>query len=193
MHGKYYPRCPVPGPIEPPVPFGHMGSRGAIPQKCSECRHLFEGECTRYIESVGHLLHLDHGPCGIDGPTDPVVREVPFGKSPVEIPRKCVTCAYLGIDQIHGFHCRKDAETWGDFHRGLDWGSWEPACIYLELPLPKVTTQELSRHAQRNDLMSFIKEHRRINPGLSIEEARNDFHHFRTILTGRQAVSRREP
>jgi len=27
MHHLYFPACPVEGPIEPPVPFGHMGTR----------------------------------------------------------------------------------------------------------------------------------------------------------------------
>ena len=185
MHRNYFPRCPIDGPIEPPVPFGHMASRGAVPKKCSECQHLFEGECTRYIEDVGHYLHLDHGPCGIDGPTDPVLYEDEFVTSKAEVPRKCAKCVFLAVDRIYGFHCTKDADKWGDFHRGLDWGAWEPDCIYLELPLPKVTTKELSVFARRNDIMSFIKEHRRINPGLSIEEAKADFAHFRDVLEKR--------
>jgi hypothetical protein len=39
--------------------------------------------------------------------------------------------------------------------------------------------------AQRNDMLPFIKEHRRINRGLSIEEAQKDFAHFRAILAKR--------
>lgn len=182
MHRYYFPPCHIDGPIEPPVPFGHMGLRGAVPKKCSNCVQLFEGECTRYIEDVGHYLHLDHGPCGIDGPTDPVVYENQYISSNVEIPRKCSRCVFLGVDAIRGFHCLKDADKWGDFPRGLDWGAWEPEFIYLELPLPKVTTRNLSIFAGQNDLMSFIKEHRRINPGLSIEEAKADFAHFRSVL-----------
>jgi hypothetical protein len=162
-----------------------MASRGAVPKKCSECQHLFEGECTRYIEDVGHYLHLDHGPCGIDGPTDAVTYEDEFVTSKAEVPRKCAKCIFLAVDRIHGFHCTKDADKWGDFHRGLDWGAWEPDCIYLELPLPKVTTRDLSLFAKQNDMMAFIKEHRRINPGLSIEEAKADFAHFRKVLEKR--------
>jgi len=64
-------------------------------------------------------------------------------------------------------------------------GAWEPDCINLQLPLPKITTRELSLHARQNDIMSFIKEHRRINPGLSIEEAKTDFARFRDILDNR--------
>ena len=123
MQSKYFPACPIDGPIEPPVPFSHAASRGAVPKKCSECEHLFEGECTRYIDEVGHYLHLDHGPCGIDGPTDPVPYEDEFIRAKVEIPRKCSTCVYLAVDRIPGFHCTKDSDKWGDFHRGLDWGA----------------------------------------------------------------------
>lgn len=105
MHSRYFPPCPVDGPIDPPVAFGHMGSRGAVPAKCGQCRHLFEGECTRFIETVGHYLHLDHGPCGINGPTDPVTYEDEFIKAKVEVPRKCSRCRFLAVHQIFGFHC----------------------------------------------------------------------------------------
>lgn len=182
MHRRYFPSCPIDGPIEPPVPFGHMASRGAVPKKCAECQHLFEGECTRNIQEVGHYLHLDHGPCGIDGPTDPVVYEDQFIQSKVEIPRKCSNCNYLGFHQVFGFLCRKDAGKWGDFHRGLDWGTWVPDSIDLQLALPKVSTKELCLYARQNDMMAFIREYRRINPGFTIEEARADFNHFRNVI-----------
>ena len=182
MHSRYFPPCPIDGPIEPPVPFGHMLSRGAVPKKCSECQHLFEGECLRYANEVGRYLHLDHGPCGINGPTDPVVYEDKFVTGKVEVPRKCANCVHLAVDRIHGFHCTKDAHKWGDLHRGLDWGAWEPDGVYIELPLPKVTTKKLSICARNNDLVEFVKEHRRVNPGLSVKEAQADFAHFRRVL-----------
>lgn len=182
MHSQYFPACPVDGPIEPPVPFGHMFSRGAVPQKCSQCQFLFEGECIRYANDVGHYLHLDHGFCGIAGLTDPVLYRDKFIESKVEVPRKCVSCSFLSYDQIRGFVCSKDEEKWGDFPRGLDWGNWQPDIVYLELPFPKLTTKELSKHAKNDDLIEFLKEHRRINPGLSIQEAKSDFYHFRDIL-----------
>ena len=132
--------------------------------------------------SVGHYMHLDHGPCGIDGPTDPVESEDRSSGFKAEIPRKCSTCRYLSFDTIFGFHCTKDRRKWGDHHRSLDWGTWEPEYIYLQLSLPKISTKQLSVYAKQNDLMAFIKEHRRINPGLSIEEAKRDFAHFREVL-----------
>ncbi|WP_145248882.1 hypothetical protein [Aeoliella mucimassa] len=182
MYTHYFPSCPVDSPIEPPVPFGHVGLSGAVPKKCSKCRHLFEGECTRFIEEVGRFLHLDHGPCGIDGPTDPVEYEDEFVKGKVTVPRKCSRCFHLAVDPVYGFHCTKDATKWGHAHRSLDWGAWRPDHVYLQLPPPKVTTKALSEHTFANDQLAFIKEHRRINPGLSIQEAKADFAHFRRVI-----------
>lgn len=31
-------------------------------------------------------------------------------------------------------------------------------------------------------MLAFVTEHRRINPGLSLEEAKADFQYFRTII-----------
>lgn len=185
MYSQYFPRCPVNGPIDPPVAFGHMGSRGAVPAKCGQCCHLFEGECTRYINEVGHYLHLDHGPCGINGPTDPVTYEDEFIKGKADVPRKCSKCNFLAIHPIFGFHCTKDSDKWGDFHRGLDWGDWNPDFVTLHLPPPKVTTKELSQFAFGDDLLAFVKEYGRINPGLSVDDAKSDFRHFRNIIENR--------
>ena len=182
MHKDYFPVCPVDGPTEPPVPFNHLGLGGAVPNKCGGCPNLFEGSCKRYLEEVGHYLHLDYGYCGIPGPTDPVIYRDRFIVSEVEVPRKCASCVHLGFDRVRGFHCRKDPEKWGHFERGLDWGAWEPDVVYLELPPPKVTTKALAVRAKEGDLIGFIKEHRRVNPGLSIEEAKSDYRRFRDIL-----------
>jgi hypothetical protein len=91
---------------------------------------------------------------------------------------------YLDFDRVRGFCCRKDSKKWGAFERGLDWGTWEPDNIYLELPPPKVTTKNLSVHAKSGDLIMFIKEYRRVNPGTSMEEAKSDYRRFRSILEG---------
>jgi hypothetical protein len=188
MYRKSFPSCPVDGPIEPPVPFVHMFSRGAVPKKCSECLHLFEGECTRYIEEVQGCLTLDHGPCGIAGPTEPVMYQTEAIESKLEVPQKCATCIHAAVDSIHGVYCTKDRDKWGDFHRGLDWGAWRPNHLWFRLQLPKVTTQELSRHAYNNEIVEFIKEHRRINPGISLYEAKQDFVHFRTLIEQRDST-----
>ena len=182
MYKDYFPACPVDGPIEPPVPFNHLGLSGAVPNKCGQCPNLFEGSCTRYMEEVGHFLHLDYGYCGIPGPTDPVIYEDQFIAAKVEVPRKCSTCRYLEYDRVRGFSCRKDAEKWGEFERGLDWGSWRPDIVYLELPLPKLTTKNLVRHANDGNLIEFIKEYRRINPGVPVDEAKSDYRRLREIL-----------
>lgn len=182
MHKLYFPACKVKGEIEPPVPFNHMGITGAVPNKCGSCKHLFEGGCTRYMDEVNRHLHLDYGPCGIDGPTDPVVYEDEYIKGKVEIPRKCSRCHFLKVGAPYGFYCSKDKEKWGSYHRGLDWGAWEPESIYLQLPLPKVTTKELSTYVKQNDLVKFIKEYRKRNPGLSINEAKEDFAYLQDIL-----------
>ena len=182
MHKLYFPTCKVEGDIEPPVPFNHMGIVGAVPNKCGSCSHLFEGGCTRYMEQVNRYLHLDYGSCGIVGPTDPVIYEDQFIKSKVEVPRKCSKCVYMKVDSIHGFDCTKDKEKWGEYHRGLDWGAWEPDSIYLQLTHPKVTTKELSTYVKQNDIIKFIKEYRKRNPGLSINEAKEDFAYLQNIL-----------
>jgi hypothetical protein len=189
MLAKYFPICNVDGPIEPPVPYGHMVSRGAVPQKCSSCPNLFEGECLRNASIGLGYSHLDHGPCGVPGATDPVLYEDVFLIAKVEIPRKCSTCRHLAVDRIFGFHCTKDAEKWGDFHRGLDWGNWEPDTILFDLPLPKITTKKLCEHAKNADLVSFIAEYRRVNPGLSMLEARKDYEHLQSMLNAATNIS----
>lgn len=162
-----------------------MGLAGAVPNKCGQCPNLFEGSCVRYMEVVGRYLHLDYGPCGIPGPTDPVTYQDQFVVAKVEVPRKCSTCVYLAVDRTSGFNCRKDAQKWGRFGRGLDWGAWEPDVVYLELPPPKVTTKALAVYAKAGDLIEFIKEYRRVNPGLSIEEAKDDYRRLRAVLEGK--------
>ncbi len=183
MHHQYFPPCPVKGPIEPPVPFCHLGLNGAVPNKCSTCKHLFEGSCRRYIEQAQKYLHLDYGPCGIHGPTDPVLYEDQFIRSKVEIPRKCLRCRFLFHHSIYGFTCNKDSEKWGAFHRGLDWGHWSPSRFYIELPYPKKTTKALIDCLHENNLVEFIKECRRINPGSSILEAKEDHAYLSKTLS----------
>ncbi len=182
MHKNYFPTCKVEGDIEPPVPFNHLGIGSAVPNKCGSCSHLFEGGCTRFADLVNRYLHLDHGPCGVNGPTDPVFFEDEYLQSKVEIPRKCSKCIFLKTAINRGFFCGKDEDKWGDYHRGLDWGAWEPDSIYLQLPLPKVTTKALSVYVKNENLIEFIKEYRKRNPGLSITEAKKDFEYLRTCF-----------
>ena len=183
MHRLYFPACPVEGPIDPPAPYGHLGTHGSIPKKCNDCVYCFEGGCTRFFEEVQRYMHLDFGPCGIAGPTDPVFYEDKFIVAKVEIPRKCVRCRFLFHDSIYGFTCRKDGEKWGGCYRGLDWGAWSPERIYLDLPHPKLTTKVLVDCAHKDDLVGFIAEHRRINPAVSMSEAQEDFSRFRVLIS----------
>jgi hypothetical protein len=182
VHRQAFPACPVQGPIDPPVPFAHLGGRGAVPNKCGHCGSLFEGGCARANASLERWLDLDHGPCGVPGPTDPVLYEDVFVTAKVEVPRKCTTCIYLEFDRIRGFTCRKDREIWGDFPRSLDWGSWKPERIYIQLPYPKNTSKELIEFAFLNQLKDFIQEYRRWNPSHSIQEAKTDFLNLRNQL-----------
>jgi len=182
MHRRYFPACPVDGPIDPPVAFGHGASHGAVPNKCSECVKFFEGECTRFIEEVGHYLYLDHGPCGINGPTEPVEYQGSATKSKALVPRKCAHCKFLMPDSVHGFCCAKDPEKWGDFPRGLDWGTWVPKAIYINLPQGKKSNENLSIYAANNDEAKFLKEYRYLNPTISMVEAKSDFENYRSIL-----------
>jgi hypothetical protein len=182
MHKLYFPACPVEGPIDPPVPFGHMATRGAIPNKCGSCGLQFEGGCVRFMDKLQRYMHLDYGPCGISGPTDPVIYEDTFIRSKVEIPRKCSRCHFLFYDNIFGFTCKKDAEKWGDCYRGLDWGAWRPERIYFNLPHPKITSQALMDAAHEDDVIAFVKEYRRVNPGTPIQEARENFSTLRKYV-----------
>ena len=116
---RSFPRCEVRGAFDP-VEFGHMVSVGAVPKKCSECRHLFEGECTRNGPTY---MALDHGPCPVTGPTTPTRVSAPREDL---LPAKCVECEHLAFDRLWGFHCIADRQIWRDFPRSLDWGDERP-------------------------------------------------------------------
>ena len=166
------------------MPFSHMLSRGAVPNKCSDCQFLFEGECTRAMKSLGRFMALDHGTCRVSGSTDPVRFENQFLTSVVEIPRKCSNCALLQIDSIRGFTCGQDAHIWGNFPRELDWGSWHPEYFYVELPQPKMTRRALIEQLWARDLVGFLKEYRRINPDTAMSEARDDYARLLQLISG---------
>lgn len=174
MYKFYFPKCPVEGSIDPPVEFGHMCLEGHIPNKCSTCEHLFEGECLRYIDLLGRYLHLDYGPCGVVGETDPVEIETPSSQSKLRVPKKCAQCQHLIHDSIYGFTCQHEAEKWGHFHRGFDWGDWKPDEVSTEL-WGKTTTDEMCQCVSNNNLIGFVREYRQVNHGSSIKEAKEDF------------------
>ncbi|ANE44161.1 hypothetical protein SU48_10700 [Deinococcus puniceus] len=77
---------------------------------------------------------------------------------------------------VRGLKCGKDTHIWGDFPRSLDWGTWHPDYIFVDLPFPKITTRLMGQTVQESDLIAFIKEYRRVNAGSSMAEAKEDFH-----------------
>lgn len=166
MHQRYFPRCPVNGPILPAVPFNHLGLEGSVPSKCSSCAHLFEGECLRFVEQKGYMA-LDHGACEIDGPTDPVTVDNKWISSKVEVPRKCSTCSHLEYDALRGFTCGAQTDLWGWFRRGLDWGTWSPERLHVNLP-PYRATREMIDAASEGRLKEFVEEFRSLNPNESL-------------------------
>jgi len=50
------------------------------------------------------------------------------------------------------------------------------------LPPPKKATRKLKKLAIAGELKSFVKEYRRLNPNLSIREARADYNYLRGDL-----------
>lgn len=140
----------------------------------------------RFMDKLQRYMHLDYGPCGISGPTNPVIYEDRFVRSKVEIPKKCARCHFLFHDNIYGFTCRKDAEKWGNCHRGLDWGAWRPDRIYFDLPYPKITTKALVDAVHEDDVIAFVKEYRRVNPGTSTQEVKEDFSTLRQHVENAQ-------
>lgn len=95
-----------------------MSSRGAVPQKCSQCHYFFEGGYLRC--GPDQEMCLDHGSCPYPGETCPEDYEDLF-----LIPKKCISCRYLELE-IRGCVCRYESEKWGDVPRNLDWGDREP-------------------------------------------------------------------
>ena len=112
MKEFYRKECPYEGSYAP-IPFAHLGGRGAIPKKCGACQFFFEGACKKISNS---LLRLDYGPCGISGSKALVSDERVYRK----IPEKCHTCSFLAEARVYKLICTKDAAVWGDFPRGLD-------------------------------------------------------------------------
>ncbi|MBK8252682.1 MAG: hypothetical protein IPK82_08445 [Polyangiaceae bacterium] len=183
MYVRYFPRCPDNGPIYPEQPFGHFGFEGAVPRKCRRCKYLFEGECTRNAANGQPYLMLDHGPCPVDGPTDPVQYENEFVVSKVQVPRKCSTCRFLRLDSIQGFVCGAEPHIWGDFPRGLDWGSWRPSGPIITLPAPFRSTRDLTDTVIRSDKKAFVTMFRKLNPEVPLAEIRRVYELAREQLT----------
>ncbi len=125
MYRKQFPSCKIIGSIEP-IEFGHMLSKGMIPQKCYECELMFEGECRRNGEITGEYARLDYGKCKFEGKTNPVSIEIGKNSCEIFVPSKCKQCEYLKKTKYRGYFCTLDNDVWADFPRSLDWGDWEP-------------------------------------------------------------------
>ena len=108
-----------------PAPFAHLLSRGSVPAKCITCDKLFEGVCLR---QPSRYMHLDHGPCPFPGDTTPALYSFVLEEESLslQVPGKCLTCEHLKNHCIYLAYCSYESEIWGDFHRSLDWGEWQP-------------------------------------------------------------------
>ena len=156
------------------MPYSHF-LNGAVPRKCRSCENLFEGSCLRAMEQVQGYLSLDHGPCPVQGPTNPVLVETAYYQSKVYVPSKCERCVHLELNSVRGFVCNLDREHWGAFPRTLDWGSWSPEHPNLGLQSGRSVTQEvLMAVANRNEVQA-IKAFRSSHPDATIREARDAY------------------
>jgi len=171
MYRTSFPPCLVEGPVDP-VPYGHLGLQGAVPRKCVTCSHLFEGSCTRAVDQVQDYSNLDHGPCRVDGPTDPVAYEDAFIRSKVAVPRKCATCVFLAHHPIRGFVCRQDEDRWGDLPRSLDWGAWVPERPVVGLSTGRHVSDALVDAVLDRHEAAAVRAFLDTNRGSTIKEAR---------------------
>lgn len=122
-----YPRCPISGEVRP-VPDKESGI--LTPQKCYQCRHCFENECTRPefkgttpkgIEEAQYK-DLDWGPCEIKGGSRLAKVSVLIGDTQLcyVIPSKCAACEFLRYDDFSGLTCNR-LERWEHSGIALDW------------------------------------------------------------------------
>jgi len=169
-----FPRCDVVGSLEP-EPYGHMASKGSIPRKCKACRHIFEGECLRAVGQLHRYLSLDHGPCPVRGPTNPVLIETEIYKSKVFVPAKCERCGFLELDQIRGFVCNFERKKWRAFRRALDWGAWSPDHPNVGLKSGRSVTPEVIEAVRNRKEAEAVKAFRSSHPGASFLEARRAY------------------
>lgn len=181
MYRRAFPRCTVGGSLAP-VAFNHLGQEGAIPAKCSGCGHHFEGECRRALDAAHGFLALDHGPCPVAGPTQPVLVETAFYASKVFVPQKCRDCRHLELDHVRGFVCTHDADRWGDFPRELDWGSWSPAHPMLGLRSGRSAPVDFVAAVHRDAEADAIRAFRQAHPTASFQEAQAAFAELRDEL-----------
>jgi hypothetical protein len=130
------------------------------------------------MEQVQGYLSLDHGPCPIKGPTDPVLVESQYYVSKVYVPSKCRSCRHLQLDSIRGFVCNFERERWGSFPRTLDWGSWSPEHSSLglqRLQSGRSVSGEVLQAVQRRHEVEAIKAFRAAHQDATLKEARDAY------------------
>lgn len=173
MYRTVIPRCTVAGPVDP-VPYNHFMS-GAIPRKCTSCAQSFEGGCRRAMDQVQGYLALDHGPCNVNGPTEPVLVETAYYKSTVYVPAKCEHCINLHLDRTHGFVCNLDRLVWGAFPRTLDWGVWSPSHPNIGIKSGRSLTIQMLEAIAAREEVPFIRAFRASHGNASLREARDAY------------------
>ncbi|MFZ6760373.1 hypothetical protein ACO0K9_24480 [Undibacterium sp. Ji50W] len=141
MYRKSFPACTVKGSLAP-VPYGHMVLHGAVPEKCTSCKHLFEGSCTRALDDVEDYQSLDYGPCTVNGPCTPVPMPDTSNRI-LFVPEKCQACTNLTRDTIRGYICNENISTWRSFPRSLDWGEWHPIHLPMGIQQKIIATDEV--------------------------------------------------
>lgn len=183
MFRQAFPRCEVPGPVDP-VPYSHFCSNGCIPRKCSTCKSQFEGGCGRGVEQTAGWLALDHGPCAVPGPSDPVLIENRYISSKVSVPRKCSHCRHLDYDGIRGFVCGWQQEMWGDFPRTLDWGDWTPETPNVGLDSDATCSPVFIRLCIAAQMADAIRTFLSDNPTASVGEGKRAYEEIRRKAAG---------
>src|SRR5262249_31730502 len=138
--------------------------------KCTSCRYLFEGSCSRAVDAIEDYQVLDHGPCPVPGETSPVELRGKSPERPLYVPRKCVSCEFLAEGAI-GYVCAYQKEKWGDFPRSLDWGSWEPELLPLGIEQKVIATVEVLADVKQGHVARAVTELQRLYPGLSLGAA----------------------
>jgi len=174
VYHEVFPRCDVVGSLEP-EPYGHLGLEGSVPRKCSSCTHIFEGSCLRAIKQLHKYLSLDHGPCPVCGPTNPVLVETATYKSKVFVPAKCERCRFLDLDSTSGFVCDLERKKWGAFPRTLDWGAWSPDHPIVGLKSGRSVTREVIEAVKNRKEAEAVKAFRLSHPGSTFLEARKAY------------------
>lgn len=182
MYEQSFPRCTVQGSREP-VPYKRGMMKGHIPEKCSTCRFLEGGMCSRGIRLTEQMLRLDHGPCSKEGVSDPEVINIP-NTYPFEktlVPWKCRSCAHLMADGQGGMYCKDQLDIWEGFPRGLDWGKFVPDHPVIGLKDWKLDREiiHLEAMGKRNQA---IRVFRNLNPKASIKEGIKAMVELRTKL-----------